>query len=88
MAYRIEFKPSAGKALAALPKPTQKRLLGRIEGLKDNPTPEGSKKLKGLEDLYRIRIGDYRVVYEVQGDVLLVLVVRIGHRRDVYRGVG
>ena len=55
--------------------------------LADNPRPRGVEKLEGRENRYRIRVGDYRVIYEIHDEVLLVLVVRIGHRREVYRGL-
>ena len=55
-----------------------------IDALKDNPRPFGSEKLSGVEETYRIRVGDYRILYEVHDDVLLVLVVEVGHRREVY----
>jgi len=84
--YRIEFVPSALKAFEALPRDLQRRLGARIDALGLDPRPRGAKKLQG-ETRYRIRLADYRVVYEVRDDVLLVLVVRIAHRRDVYRGL-
>jgi len=85
MAYRIEVKPSAARALAKLPRPAQRRIARKIDALADGPRPEGAEKLKGANDLHSIRVGDYRVIYQIRDDVLLVLVVRIGHRRDVYR---
>ena len=84
MAYEVAFKPSAFRSLAKLPKPAQRRILANIESLAENPFPSGVKKLKGDEDLYRIRAGDYRLSYQVQSDLLLVLVVRIGHRKEIY----
>jgi mRNA interferase RelE/StbE len=85
VAYRITFTPEASREFSSLPKDVQRRIDPRILALADNPWPPGSKKLKGMKNLHRIRIGDYRVVYQVQSDVLLVLVVRIGHRREIYR---
>ena len=85
MAYRIEFKPSAGKELSGLPKNIQKRIAAKIDALADNPRPREVEKLEGSEHRYRIRVGDYRIIYEVRDEVLLILVVRIGHRREVYR---
>jgi mRNA interferase RelE/StbE len=85
MAYEVAFKPSAFRSLANLPKPAQKRILVKIESLAEKPFPPGVKKLKGEEDLYRIRAGDYRVIYQVQSELLLVLVVRIGHRKEIYQ---
>ena len=62
-----------------------RRVDARILALAEDPRPPGAKRLAGSEGLHRIRVGDYRVVYAIEDDVLLVLVVRIGHRRDVYR---
>lgn len=68
-----------------LPRKIQVRLKPKIDALADNPRPHGTKKLAGEDDLYRIRIGDYRVIYQVQDLVLLIVVVKIGGRKDVYR---
>ena len=87
MAYRIEFKPSAAKEFSQLPKNIQKRIAAKVNTLADNPRPRGVEKLEGRENRYRIRVGDYRVTYENHDEVLLVLVVRIGHCREVYRGL-
>ncbi len=84
MAYSIELKPSAQKGLLKLPSLTQTRILDAIQSLGENPRPSGVKKLQSL-DLYRIRVGDYRIVYAIQDDELLVLVATIGHRKEVYR---
>jgi mRNA interferase RelE/StbE len=83
--YRIEIKSSARKALASLPRPMQRRVQARIDELARNPRPIGVKQLKGPEAFLRIRVGDYRVVYAVHDDVLVVLVIRIAHRREAYR---
>lgn len=85
MAYRVEIKESARKALADLPKADQKRIQVKIDALGEVPRPHGVKKVKGPEGFLRIRVGDYRVIYLVQDQVLLVLVVRISHRREAYR---
>lgn len=85
MAYRIEFTPRANREFRALEKSTQRRLARRIDALAENPHPHGTKKLAGEDDLYRLRVGDYRIIYQVQGKRLVVLIVRIGHRADVYR---
>ncbi len=84
MAYTIEFRPRALRDLKGLPRDVQRRILKHIEDLADDPRPPGVKKLSGAEDLYRIRIGDYRVIYQIRDKVLLVVVVRIGHRGDIY----
>lgn len=75
--YRVELTRSAEKEVAAVYR--------GIECLSDDPRPEGVKKLSAADRTYRIRIGAYRVVYEIEDDVLLVLVIRVGHRKDVYR---
>ncbi len=85
MAYRIEFAPSANRQFRNLPRDVQSRLKIKIDALTDNPRPRRAEKLQGEEDLFRIRIGDYRVIYQVQDKVLLILVVKIGHRREIYR---
>ena len=87
MAYRIEFTPKAKRDFNALDKPIRTRLARRIDSLAENPFPQGIKKLAGEKDLYRLRVGDYRILYQVQGKRLVVLVVGIGHRGDVYRGL-
>jgi mRNA interferase RelE/StbE len=87
MAYRIELKPSAAKALSNLPKPIQKRIAAKIDALGVTPRPPGVKQLSGSEHLYRIRSGEYRILYQIQDAVLVVLVIRIGHRREVYRNL-
>ena len=85
MAYAIEFVPSAKRELHKLPRDLQLKLNQRIDSLSIEPRPRGSKKLKGATELWRIRVGDYRVVYEVRDKILVVLVVRVAHRREVYR---
>jgi mRNA interferase RelE/StbE len=82
--YRLLIKPSAVKELEALPAKDRRRIVPRIEGLASEPRPHGCEKLSGLEQ-YRVRQGDYRVVYGVDDDARVVIVVKIGHRRDVYR---
>jgi mRNA interferase RelE/StbE len=83
--YRIEFRPAAERSFLKLPPSVRIRLQPQIEGLAAEPRPHGAKKLTGSRDRWRIRVGDYRVVYEIHDDVLLVLVLAAGHRSDVYR---
>lgn len=83
--YQIAYKPSAAKSLRKLDKPMQQRLVSAVESLAHDPRPAGVKKLKGAADLYRIRVGDYRVVYEIWDGKLRVLVLRLAHRREVYQ---
>lgn len=85
MTYRVEFTSSAGRDFSKLNRAMQQRITAKVNGLADHPRPRGTEKLEGRENRYRIRVGDYRVIYEIQDDVLVVLIVRIGHRRDVYR---
>lgn len=85
MAYKIVYKTSAERSFSKLPKDVQKRLFLAIQRLAIDPRPPGVKKLQSAFDLYRIRVGDYRVVYTIQDGELKILVVTIGHRRDVYQ---
>ena len=85
MAYNIEFAASALREFKALERATQRRIATRIDALANNPFPAGVKKLQGETDLYRIRIGDYRVLYRVDGKRVIIVILKIGHRRDVYR---
>ena len=81
--YRIEFTPTANRDFRGLPQDIQRRLRPKIDGLAENPRPRGVETLTGEENLYRIRVGDYRIVYQVRNEALLVVLVRIRHRRDV-----
>ncbi len=83
--YSVVVKRSAERELRAVPQPDLGRVVTRIRRLAEDPRPPGSEKLSG-EDRHRIRQGDYRVVYAVDDEQRIVEVVRIGHRRDVYRG--
>ncbi len=85
MAYAVEFSPNAEREFRKLAPEIQRRLSLHIDSLGQDPRRSGAKKLKGREDLWRIRVGDYRIVYEVRDRTLVVLVVRLAHRRDVYR---
>lgn len=85
--YRIEFSPSAYRQFSKLPPEAKRRIAPHIDALADDPRPPGAASLTGPTELLRIRIGVYRVVYTIEDDKLLVLVVKIGHRRDVYRGI-
>lgn len=85
MPYTIELKPAAVRDLRKLSKGLQKRIAAKIDELADNPRPPGVEKLSGEHDYYRLRAGDYRIIYEVKEDVLLVLIIRIGHRREIYQ---
>ena len=83
--YRVILKPSVEKDLRSLPLSVVKRIFGHVEALEDDPFPRGSLKLAGAEQLYRIRVGDYRIVYAVDRSSRQVIVYYVRHRRDVYR---
>ncbi|MBZ5638865.1 MAG: type II toxin-antitoxin system RelE/ParE family toxin [Acidobacteriia bacterium] len=82
--YRLLIKPSAAKELEALPLNERRRVVRRLRRLSDEPRPPGNEKLTG-HDLHRVRQGDYRILYEVLDHDRTVTVIKIGHRRDVYR---
>ena len=84
MTYRVEVAPAALRQLRKLDPPARRRVQAAIELLADQPRPSGAKKLGGGEGEWRVRTGDYRIVYEVHDNVLLVLVVADGHRREIY----
>jgi mRNA interferase RelE/StbE len=86
MRYAITIKSSAQRTLSRLPNDAAERIARAIDGLGFDPRPSGCQKLQGAENLWRIRVGDYRVVYSIEDERLMVLVVRIGHRREIYRG--
>ena len=84
--YRLVIKASAAKELEAVDgKRNRQRLVAAIGSLADDPRPSGAEKLSGMKDRFRIRVGDYRVVYAIEDDILTVYVVKVGHRREVYR---
>ena len=83
--YSIEWKRSAVMELRQLPKKVVPRVVRAVEGLRLNPFPAGVRKLSGAEHTYRIRIGSYRIIYSVYTSRLIIEVIRVGHRRDVYR---
>jgi mRNA interferase RelE/StbE len=85
MPYVVEFTASALREFKALDRAIRRRIAAHINELAANPLAPGAKKLRGGTDLYRVRVGDYRVVYRVDGHRITVVVVKIGHRRDVYR---
>ena len=84
MGYSLLFAKSAQRQFDKLPRSAQQRLGEAIEQLPDNPLPHGAIKLSGADRLYRIRVGDYRAVYHLQDERLVILVIKVGHRREVY----
>ena len=90
MRYRIEFRPAAVRNLASLDPFIRRKVVADIEKLAGNPRPPGVEKLAAKEKLYRVYAGrgnDYRVLYQIQDEALLIVVVKVGDRKDVYRGV-
>ena len=85
MAYSVLLAPPAERQLKAFAESTQKRIITRLKALRHNPRPQGVKKLTGKDDLYRIREGTCRIIYTIQDKELVVLVVKIGDRKEVYR---
>ena len=82
--YSVRFVRSARKELEALPDVAIRRIFPRIEALADDPRPAGCKKLRGARDLWRIRIGNYRVIYQIEDTILLVEIRAVGDRKDIY----
>ena len=85
MAYEVLIAPAAERDIRRLPRVAARRVARKIRALADDPRPRGAQPVRGGEDLLRVRVGDYRVVYQIADDVLIVLVVRVRHRREVYR---
>jgi len=83
--FAIGFRPAAARQFKKLPRDARQRLGEEIEKLAENPRPSGVKKMAGEENLWRVRVGDYRLVYEIYDSRLIVVIITIGHRRDVYR---
>lgn len=83
--YRIEWKNSALKELKRIDRTIIQKIIDTIQSLATDPRPSGVRKLRGSELSYRIRVADYRIIYEVIDDMLLILIIRVRHRKDVYR---
>ena len=84
--YELRVKPSVAKDLRGVPKADVRRILVRIEALRDDPRAPGCEKLAGEGELYRVRQGVYRIVYTIHDERVVVEVIRVGHRGEVYRG--
>jgi mRNA interferase RelE/StbE len=84
MTYRLEISRRAAKAVTSLDKPLRRKILAAIDALSSEPRPVGCRKLAG-QQAWRIRVGDYRIIYEIHDQVLLIIAVDIGHRREIYR---
>lgn len=87
MKYKVEVSDAAAKAIRKLPQEEIKRIEQKINKLAEDPLPSGVEKLSGKEHIYRIRSGDYRIIYHVQDKILHILVLKVGHRREIYRDV-
>jgi len=83
--YQVELKPQAAKFISAQTKKIQQQLIAHIEALAANPRPAGFKLLYAKEKLCRIRSGDYRIIYQIQDKKLLVVIVKVAHRKEIYR---
>lgn len=83
--YKIEITASAEKSLKKIPKKDLSKIITAIQILSISPFPEGCRKLKGEEDVYRVRQGNYRIIYEIFDQKLIILVLKIGHRKDIYK---
>jgi mRNA interferase RelE/StbE len=88
VAYTVRLRPAARGQLKGLDREARRRVAVRIDELAEQPRPPDARPLSGVPGVLRIRVGDFRVLYEVADDVLEVLVIRLGHRRDVYRRLG
>ena len=82
--YSIEWKRSAAQELKKLPREVVGRIVKAVEQLSTDPYPSGVRKLVGAEHTYRIRVGDYRIIYSVTASALVIEIIRVGHRRDIY----
>ena len=85
MSYKVEILRGALKQLKKIPSELQERIKIKIDDLATEPRPNGVKKLKGKENAYRIRVGDYRVIYDIFDELLVVSVVEVGHRKNIYK---
>lgn len=83
--YKVKIVGAAKRQLRRLSKENQRRILDKIEKLSQNPRPYGYKQLQNEENLFRIRVGDFRVIYKIHNEILVVLVLKTAHRREVYR---
>jgi mRNA interferase RelE/StbE len=85
VSYEVEIAPAAKRQIKKLPYDIQQKVVAKLEELAFEPRPDGVKKLEGSDNLYRVRLGKYRIIYEIQDGLLLVTVVKVKHRSDVYR---
>jgi mRNA interferase RelE/StbE len=84
-AYEIEWRPSTRRDLRRIPPEMIRRIVQAVENLSSNPHPSGAVKLSGSDSAWRIRVSDYRIIYQIENARLVIEVIKIGHRRDIYR---
>ena len=87
MTYTIKFRPAVKKSLKKLPVKELKRIKRKIETLAENLPDPATTKMKGNNNFHKIRLGDYRIIYEIHDDILVILVVKVGHRKDIYKHI-
>lgn len=85
MIYRIEVTPAAKRTIKKLPKNVQQKIIQELELLAKEPRPTGVVKLAASDNLYRVRTGDYRIIYQIKDEILLVIITKVGHRSDIYK---
>jgi mRNA interferase RelE/StbE len=85
LAYRIEISPAAERQIRKLDRSVRRRIFQKLETLKAGPHPPGSEKLSGNDGFYRVRVGDYRIIYDIQDEITTVVVLKVGHRKEIYR---
>jgi mRNA interferase RelE/StbE len=85
MGYLVEFSPHAAREFAKLPRSAQSRIESHIDAIAENPRPPGATKIEGEDNCFRIRVGPYRIIYDIYNEKLWVLVLRVAHRKEVYR---
>lgn len=83
--YRVEITRSAERQLGRLPRPDQERMARAMLALAEDPFPRGTRKLSGYDDVFRVRVGRYRILYSVSDAEVIIIILKIGHRKDVYR---
>jgi len=83
--YRIDVSATAERQLRKLEPEVRARIVDAIKNLAPNPRPRGSRKLRGYEDVFRIRTGMFRIIYSIEDDRLLIIILKVGHRREIYR---
>ena len=87
MNYTIEIKKSAAKSLKKIPRLEQQRIVKKIDDIAEDLPNQEMTKMKGDNPFHKIRVGNYRIIYEIQEEILIILIVKIGHRKDVYRNI-